>query len=86
MARMKNKVETKQVLIYLPKMMDLSIEILADETGFTKSQVCQEMIEYVMENEDRLNEVFPEEGILDQVDNMVDSVRDFFKRRREKKK
>lgn len=86
MANKKNKVERKPVLIYLPKQLDLSIEVLAEETGLSKSQVCQEMIDYVLEDEDRLDEVFPEEGVLDQVEDLVESVRGFFKRRKEKRK
>ena len=86
MSRAKHKVEVKQVLIYLPKRLDLSIEVLAEETNLTKSEVCQEMIEYVLEDEERLNEVFPEEGVLDQVEDLVDSIRDFFQRRKEKRK
>ena len=52
----------------------------------TKSQVCQEMIEYVLEEDERLDEVFPEEGVLDHVEDAVNSIRSFFKRRKEKRK
>lgn len=86
MANNKRKIERKAVLIYLPKTLDLSIEILAEETGLSKSDVCQDMIEYVLENEDRLDEVFPEEGVMEKFNDMADSIRKFFRKRKENRK
>ena len=86
MTNSKRKPERKPVLIYLPKLLDLNIEILAEETGLSKSDVCQDMIEYVLEKEDRLNEVFPEEGVIEQFNDMTDFIRKFFQKRKEKRK
>ena len=47
--------------IDLPRWMKEDIDDLADETGLSRSEVIKMFLEYVLKDEEIINEIFPEE-------------------------
>jgi len=47
--------------IDLPRWIIEDIDDLADETGLSRSEVIKMFLEYVLKNEEIIDEIFPEE-------------------------
>ena len=53
---------TVKFSISMEKILDEDIKLLAKDVGLTKSQVIADIIDFVMSDEDLLNELYPLES------------------------